>query len=295
MPRAVPDMARRSIALDTGRRTIDLPVDSAGHVRRVAALDQRSVTRSDDPDGAIGFKGHAAVFDTRTWIGSKRWGFWEEIAPGAFTKTIGEADVRFLHNHNPDLVLARMAHAAKDTLALVEDDLGLAVDADMAPTSYARDLAISLERGDVTQMSFAFDMIAYEWSYLADGTELLRHTEVGLWDVSTVTYPAYVETDAGLRMDVMAAARSAGWSAVDLDQLARRLADPTPEVLASLQQLARGAELSPPAETTGTTSGASRTVDDPPAETTGPGDDLNPGDHLRDLRFTELSRSKEEL
>lgn len=293
MSRAVPDMARRSIALDTGRRTIDIPVDGAGHVRRVAALDQRAVTRSDDADGPIGFKGHAAVFDTRTWIGSKRWGFWEEMAPGCFTKTLGESDVRFLINHDPNLILARQAHAPTDTLTLAEDEVGLAVDADMAPTSYGRDLAISLDRGDVTQMSFAFDMVAYEWSYLADGTELLRHTEVALWDVSPVTYPAYVETDAGLRLDVMAAARSAGWSAVDLDLLARRLADPTPDLLAALQHLARGTELSPPAETTGNTSGESRSVDDPPAETTGTEDDLNPGDHLRDLRFQTLSRSFE--
>ncbi len=268
MPRAVPDMARRSIPLDTGRRTIDLPVDGAGHVRRVAALDQRAVTRSEDPEAPIGFKGHAAVFDTRTWIGSKRWGFWEEMAPGCFTKTLAEADIRFLINHDPNLILARLAHTAKDTLALVEDEVGLAVDADMAPTTYGRDLAISLDRGDLTQMSFAFDMVAYEWSYLADGTELLRHTEVALWDVSPVTYPAYVETDAGLRLDVMAAARSAGWDPVDLDLLARRLADPTPDLLDALRTLARGDKPSPPAETTGNTSGTeSRTS--PPAETTG--------------------------
>jgi HK97 family phage prohead protease len=289
-------MARRSIPLDTGKRTIDLPVDGAGHVRRVAPLDQRAVVRADDPEAPIGFKGHAAVFDTRTWIGSKRWGFWEEMALGCFTKTLGEADVRFLINHDPNLILARLAHAASDTLALVEDAVGLAVDADMAPTSYGRDLAISLDRGDITQMSFAFDMVAYEWSYLADGTELLRHTEVALWDVSPVTYPAYVETDAGLRMDVMAAARSAGWSAVDLDMLARRLADPTPETMAALHSLARGAEISPPAETTGNSSGDSRTdddVDDPPAETTGTDDAIDPGDRLRDLRIQTLSRSFE--
>lgn len=286
--RAVPDMARRSIPLDTGRRTIDLPVDGAGHVRRVANLDRRSVSRAAGDDGPIGFKGHAAVFDTRTWIGSKRWGFWEEMAPGCFTKTLGEADVRFLINHDPNLILARLAHAATDTLALVEDEVGLAVDADMAPTTYGRDLAISLERGDITQMSFAFDMVAYEWSYLADGTELLRHTEVALWDVSPVTYPAYVQTDAGLRLDLMAAARSAGWDAVDVDGLAQRLADPTPELLDALRSLARGVPLSPPAETTGTNSGPDARNDDvPPAETTGPVD-INPGDHLRDRRFQDL-------
>ncbi len=266
MPRAHPDLARRQVTLDTGRRSIDLPVDGAGHLRRVAPLDQRAITRAAGDDTPIGFKGHAAVFDRRTWIGSKRWGFWEEIAPGAFTKTLGESDVRFLHNHNPDLVLARNV---ADTLRLDQDDLGLAVDADMAPVSYARDLAVSLERGDITQMSFAFDMVAYEWTYLADGTELLRHTEVALWDVSTVTYPAYLDTDASLRMDLMAAARAAGFDAIDLDGLAKRLADPDTDLLAALRALGRGQTLRP-AETTGDQADPEGARDDsPPAETTG--------------------------
>ena len=94
MARAVPDMRRRALTLDTGRRTVDLPVDSAGHLRRVVRLDGApKVTRAAGDDGPIGFVGHAALFNQRTWIGSKRWGFWEEIAPGAFSKTIQEAGV----------------------------------------------------------------------------------------------------------------------------------------------------------------------------------------------------------
>jgi hypothetical protein len=39
------------------------------------------------------FVGHAAVFDVRTAIGNPlRWGFYEEIAPGAFTKTLSKGD-----------------------------------------------------------------------------------------------------------------------------------------------------------------------------------------------------------
>lgn len=269
MPRAHADLARRTVTLDSGRRSIDIPVDGAGHVRRVASLDQRAVTRADGEDGAIGFAGHAALFGKRTWIGSKRWGFYEEIAPGAFAKTIQEADVRFLHNHNPDLILARNK---AETLRLAEDAVGLAVDADMAPTTYAKDLAVSLERGDITQMSFAFDMVAYEWIWLEDErAELLRHTEVALWDVSTVTYPAYADTDAALRGDLLAAARAAGFDAVDLDGLARRLADPDQDLLAALRCLGRGETLRP-AEPTGVPDERTAPVDSPPAQTTGTSD-----------------------
>lgn len=258
MARAVPDMARRAITMETGRRSIDLPVDAGGHVRRVAQLDQRTVTRAASAADPIGFRGHAAVFNKRTWIGSKRWGFWEEIAPTAFAKTIGEADVRMLINHDPNRILARNKAG---TLRLSIDEVGLAVDADMAPTTYGLDLAISLERGDVTQMSFAFDMVDYEWTELPDGSELLRHTEVALWDVAPVTYPAYVEAEGGLRMDLMAAARSAGFDAVDLDSLGRRLADPDPDLIAGLRALSRSDRHVAPAETT--------PPHGPPAETTG--------------------------
>lgn len=274
MARAIPDMRRRALTLDTGRRTVDIPVDGAGHIRRTVRFDGAlapTVTRAAADDGeAIGFVGHAALFNSRTWIGSRRWGFWEEIAPGAFAKTIQEADVRFLHNHNPDLLLAR---STADNLRLSEDDVGLAVDADMTPTSYARDLALSLAQRDVTQMSFAFDLIAYTWEEADDGEELFRLTELALWDVSTVTYPAYVETDAGLRMDLMAAARANGFDSIDLDALARRLADPDPDLIASLRHLARGTTLNlgPAPATQGPPSGPpdSTRDDSPPAETTG--------------------------
>lgn len=269
MPRPITDLARRTVTLDTGRRSIDVPVDAAGMLRRVALLDRSTIQRAAGDDGPIGFKGHAALFNTRTWIGSKRWGFWESMETGSFTKTIGEADVRMLFNHNPDLLLARNTAG---TLRLAEDPIGLAVDADMAPTTCGRDLAISLERGDCTQMSFAFEMVTYEWTVADDGADWLRHKEVKLWDVSPVTYPAYTETDASLRMDFLAAARSAGFDDVLVGQLARRLAEPDSDLIAALRAIARGTDTPPaPAETTqGDSAPPDGTRDQcPPASSTG--------------------------
>lgn len=171
--------------------------------KRFTTLEGVKVEASDD---AIGFRGHAAMFERRTWIGPKQWGFWEQVARGAFSKSIGESDVRFLINHDPNLVLAR----TPTTLRLSEDSVGLAVDADLARTTYGEDLGISLERGDVTQMSFGFEVIREEVETLGDGTELRTILEANLWDVSAVTYPAYQDTDASLR-------------AVAFDVLAKRL------------------------------------------------------------------------
>lgn len=180
-----------------GGQELVTPVDSLGRMRFRATLDRSALVRDDNNDSAVGFAGHAAVFNKRTWIGGRSWGFWEEIAPGAFRKTIGEADVRFLNNHDPNLLIARNKAG---TLRLAEDDVGLAVDADMdTRQSYVNDLSISLDRGDITQMSFAFEPIAWSREELDDGEVLYRMTELRLWDVSTVTYPAYEETDAALR------------------------------------------------------------------------------------------------
>jgi HK97 family phage prohead protease len=177
--------ARRRPQEQTGRRFGDLT---------------RVEVRTED-DGSIRVRGHAAVFDIPTMIGPPGVGFEEIIAPGAFTKTLRDgADVRFLFNHNPDLILAR---TKPGTLALTEDGRGLAVDAHLAPTSTGRDLAILLGRGDVSQMSFGFRAVKDRWTTERrdDGSTVERRTvlEAQLLDVSGVTYAAYDETDLAIR------------------------------------------------------------------------------------------------
>lgn len=170
-----------------------------------AGLENRLVTlagvevRADD-DGPVGFKGHAAVFESRTQIGGK-WGWAEEIARTAFDSALERPDdVRMLKNHNADLVLAR---TTAGNLRLSTDKVGLVVDADMTPTTYARDLGLSLAAGDVTAMSFGFVVRSDEWSLLDAGTddesELRVITDVELWEVSPVTFPAFQDTDASIR------------------------------------------------------------------------------------------------
>lgn len=205
---------RRTITLDTGRRKVDVPVDALGRERFRARLDSSAIERRDD-GAPIGFRGHAAIFNRATQIGPPKWGFREQIAPGAFTKTIQEADVRLLMNHDPNFLLARNKAG---TLTLSEDVRGLATVADMAPVSYAQDLAILLERGDISQMSFAFEVIKDQWEADTEESELRTLLEVKLYDVSIVTYPAYEDTDAGLRGAAFdEVCRSAG-----LDEKARR-------------------------------------------------------------------------
>lgn len=183
-----------------------------------------AVTRADD-DSPPRFTGHAAVFNTRTAIGNPlTWGFYEEIAPGAFTKTLSEGDARMLIDHDSYYVVSRVS---ADTLRLAQDKTGLAVESDLdTGLSYVGDLIANLRNGNITGMSFGFYVVKADWETetieTSDGHEaevdirIIR--EVKLIEVSAVTFPAYEETDAGLRHSLIPALRHRG----DHDAIARR-------------------------------------------------------------------------
>ena len=139
------------------------------------------------------FVGHAAVFDS---LSENLGGFRERIMRGAFRNVLDQ-DVRLLVNHDPNLPLAR-----GDALELTEDPTGLHVRAQIrSDLSYARDLRINLEEGNVTQMSFAFGSdVEDTWTEDEDGRLIRTIKRFGsLFDVSPVTFPAYPATDAGVR------------------------------------------------------------------------------------------------
>lgn len=161
----------------------------AGKIER-RAYDFIVETRQDEPRKLIG---HAAVFDT---IGDGYF-FREKISRGAFSKSIGRDDVRALFNHNPDFVLGRNKAG---TLDLVEDDRGLLVTIHPPDTEFVRSLLTSIERGDISQMSFGFEVIKDSWERGTEKEPDLRTLEeVKLWDVSPVTFPFYLDTDIAVR------------------------------------------------------------------------------------------------
>jgi len=147
-------------------------------------------------------EGYASVFDSRS---ENLGGFTEEVASSAFTKTIKDgADVRALLNHDPNFVLGR---STSQTLRLAVDSTGLHYEVDLGEQTYARDLAISLERGDINQSSFGFRTIKDDWAEDEVNPGLLFRTllEVHLMDVSPVTYPAYLDASSGITSRALAA------------------------------------------------------------------------------------------
>ncbi|MEV0470217.1 HK97 family phage prohead protease [Streptomyces prunicolor] len=150
------------------------------------------------------FRGYAAKFNSRTAIGNPlRWGFYEEIAPGAFTKTLQEGDARFLIDHDSYHVVSRVTAG---TLELAEDAVGLPVDSALdTALSYVNDLKANVRNGNITGMSFGFYVLKDQWSIETIDTsegpvevEVRRILEVRLIEVSAVAFPAYEDTEAEL-------------------------------------------------------------------------------------------------
>lgn len=158
------------------------------------------------------FFGHAAVTASRTAIGDPlTWGFFEEIASGAFDRTLADpaTDARMLIDHNSSLLVSRQS--AGD-LRLGVDDIGLAVDSDLdQELSYVKDFARNVQARRITGMSFGFYVVADDWTTI-DVTatdeagkqytvkvDLRTVLDVDLIEVSGVTFPAYTDTDAALR------------------------------------------------------------------------------------------------
>ena len=134
--------------------------------------------------------GHAAVFNSRS---EDLGGFVEEIAPGAFDGVLGD-DVRCLFNHDPNHILGR---STSGTLSLTVDGNGLTYRCVMPDTQLARDLVKSMERGDISQSSFAFEVAEDEFDRLEDDGLLRTITKIKrLHDVSPVTYPAYPDASS---------------------------------------------------------------------------------------------------
>lgn len=138
-------------------------------------------------------EGHAIIWDAVA-----------EILPGMFETVRRSAmdgrtddDAVALINHDRNLLLGR---TTAGTLRASLDSEGLAFEVKLPRTTYADDLRISHERGDISGMSFGALPGVVKREKTPDGQPLEVHTKFERWlDVSIVTYPAYDGPVASLR------------------------------------------------------------------------------------------------
>lgn len=160
--------------------------------RRYYPATEIRVQNNDNDEPRL--EGYAAVFNSPS---EDLGGFREIILPGAFKDAIGEDDIRALWNHDPNYVLGRNR---SETLTLVEDLHGLKIEVVPPSTQWARDLMVSIGRGDVSQMSFGFSVPddGQRWEQV-EGEHIRYLIKVRLFDISPVTYPAYPATEVQAR------------------------------------------------------------------------------------------------
>lgn len=146
--------------------------------------------------------GRPIVYDSMTDLGL----FNEIIDRGALDKT-DLTDVRFLVNHNTDMIpLARSRrNNGNSTMKITTDNDGLSLDfvkLDVENNSDARALYSAIQRGDISGMSFMFYVDGEAWENL-DSDHPTRHiTSIGsVVEVSAVTFPAYESTEIYARSE----------------------------------------------------------------------------------------------
>ena len=162
-------------------------------MRQVRTINSDFKTRDDG--GELRIEGYFAVFNSiyQIWDDMS-----ESVAPGAFSETLGD-DVRALIDHETMYVLGRNQAG---TLELREDSHGLWGSILINPNDQdAMNLYARVQRGDVNQCSFGFDILEEEYDFRDDGSVHWTIKKVKLYEVSVCTFPAYAETSVQARKD----------------------------------------------------------------------------------------------
>lgn len=156
-------------------------------------------SKVSEDESKILVEGEPVVFNQKTDIG----GLWEEsIDPGAIDEDTLK-DVRFLVNHNFDMIpLARSRRNTKNsTMRLSIEEGGIKMEANLDEKNpKAMELDSAIKRGDISGMSFAFLVDGDKWDDLDSDYPKRTITHIAeIFEVSAVTWPAYEQTSISSR------------------------------------------------------------------------------------------------
>lgn len=181
---------------------------------RAQSFEFRAAEPSGDADGRT-LEGYAAVFDQPTVIQSWAGEFEEVVKRGAFRKTLRERTPVMQFDHGNDKRVGSVPIAAIDEL--YEDDHGLFVRARLFDNGTVEPIRQAIEAGAIRGMSFKFQILQDRWldangkrvkdeelpDLLADpgnrGPIRREITEVKLFELGPVVFPAYGQTSVGVR------------------------------------------------------------------------------------------------
>ena len=156
--------------------------------------------RAEESDRGKVLTGQPIVYDERTDLG-----WYDEIIDNNALSETDLRDVRFLVNHNTDMIpLARSRNNNANSTMQMEviegKGMSIRVDLDTENNAEAKSLYSAVERGDISGMSFMFRVDEDSWEDL-ESEHPTRHirTISKVFEVSAVTFPAYEATSIQAR------------------------------------------------------------------------------------------------
>jgi len=143
--------------------------------------------------------GRPIVYDSRTDLG-----WCDEIIEKGALEGADLKDVRFLINHNTDMIpLARSRNNNENStmqMSVDEEGMTIRVDLDTENNAEAKSLYSAVERGDLDGMSFMFTVDADKWEDVESDHPVRSILKLGrIFEVSAVTFPAYEQTSISAR------------------------------------------------------------------------------------------------
>ena len=156
--------------------------------------------RAEETDRGKVLTGQPIVYDERTDLG-----WYDEIIDNGALAETDLRDVRFLVNHNTDMIpLARSRNNNANSTMQMEvvegKGMSIRVDLDTENNAEARSLYSAVERGDISGMSFMFVVDKDSWDDI-NTEHPTRHVRSisRVFEVSAVTFPAYEATSIQAR------------------------------------------------------------------------------------------------
>ena len=162
--------------------------------KEIRAFEFEVRAEQDEERGSV-LTGRPIVYNQRTDLG-----WYDEIIADGALDGADLRDVRFLVNHNTDMIpLARSrnnnANSTMQLSVISGEGMDIRVDLDTEANSEAKSLYSAVGRGDISGMSFMFVVDADSWEDIDTDHPTRTITSIKrVMEVSAVTFPAYEQT-----------------------------------------------------------------------------------------------------
>lgn len=166
--------------------------------KEIRAFDFEVMAEEDEQHGTM-LTGRPIVFGQRTDLG-----WYDEIIEQGALDLTDLKDVRFLVNHNTDMIpLARSRNNNDNStmqMTVDQDGMMIRTNLDTENNADAKALYSAVARGDISGMSFMFSVDKDSWDDV-NTEHPTRHIRSisRVMEVSAVTFPAYSQTSIQAR------------------------------------------------------------------------------------------------